>query len=120
MPDLAVKKVVYFFGAGATHAELHNWNPDLLPEEFSLLIGDVSARVIEKARQDQLYLRDVELVSSTKGSLNIELLISLLENSKVHGWEYKTQHLKQLVRSDIEAILIPQRTRRFYLHKAIF
>ncbi len=113
------KKIAYLFGAGATHAELQNIEPDLLKEKTSLLIKDVSSRVIEAARRNVSYIKDLEMVSGTKGSLNIELLISLIENSKIHGWDKKTQLLKKLVRDDIEAILTKSRTRRFYLHKAL-
>jgi hypothetical protein len=114
------KKIVYLFGAGATHAELANLEPDLIQEKAGLLIRDVSARVIERARHNEKYLKDVELVSGTSGSLNIELLISLIENSKIHGWEYKARRLKALVEHDIDHILTQSRTRLFYLHKALF
>ena len=57
----------------------------------------VSARVIDKARRDKRYLKDIEMVSSTKGSLNIELLISLIENSKIDKWDYKSRRLKELL-----------------------
>ncbi|SRR6266446_5019407 len=119
MAESRVKRIAYLFGAGATHAELENVIPDLVVEREGLLISDVSARVIEKARQDSSYLRDMETVTATRGSLNIELLISLIENSKINGWERKTQHLKNLVQKDIEDILTKHR-RRFYLHKALF
>jgi hypothetical protein len=115
-----IKKIAYLFGAGATHAELINLEPDLLREKQGLLIRDVSSRVIEKARANRKYLADLETVSATSGSLNIELLISLLENSKVHDWATKTDLLKHLVEEDIKAILTPSRMRRFYLHKALF
>ena len=60
-------------------------------------------------------------VSGTSGSLNVELLISLIENSKIAEWEYKTHYLKNLVREDIQDILSSvQNTRSFYLHKALF
>jgi hypothetical protein len=114
------KKVVYLFGAGATHAELQNTEPDLIDKnQLGLLVSHVSSRVIEKARRDQEYLRDVAMVSGTSGSLNIELLISLIENSKVHGWDEKSRYLKKLVREDIKGILTAPRVRRFYLHKAL-
>lgn len=119
MPESELKKIAYLFGAGATHAELLNIEPDLVNEKTGLLIKDVSSRVIDAARRDQNYLKDLEMVSGTKGSLNIELLISLIESSKIHGWDKKTQLLKKLVRDDIEAILTKSRTRRFYLHKAL-
>jgi hypothetical protein len=89
MPEAEPKKIVYLFGAGATHAELQSLDPDLIPEKQGLLINNVSSRVIEKARREKKYTHDVEMVSGTKGSLNIELLISLLENSKIHDWEYR-------------------------------
>lgn len=113
------KKIVYLFGAGATHAELTNLYNNLSPE-LGLLTTNVSDRVIEKARRSARYLKGVETVSATSGSLNIELLISLIENSKIHGWEYKTQQLKRLVREDIKSILTASRTKRFYLHRALF
>jgi hypothetical protein len=112
-------KVVYLFGAGATHAELQNIDTDLA-EERGLLVSQVSKRVIEKARRDSRYRKGVDTVSATSGSLNIELLISLIENSKIYRWEYKTKRLKDLVREDIEEILSAPKARRFYLHKALF
>jgi len=114
------KKIVYLFGAGATHAELTNLEPDLNPEKRGLLIGKVSSRVIEIARRSKTYLKDVEMVSGTAGSLNIELLISLIENSKIHNWANKTSHLKELVEKDIKTILTASQTGRFYLHKTLF
>lgn len=120
MPRAGLNKVVYLFGAGATHAELKNLDPDLIEERSGLLIGNVSSRVIERARRDEEYLKEVAMVSGTSGSLNIELLISLIENSKIHGWEYKTDRLKRLVQEDIEEVLSQFRPGRFYLHKALF
>ena len=113
------KKVAYLFGAGATHAELLNLDPDMVPEHQGLLIRNVSSRVIEKARANKEYRQDLEAVSGTSGSLNIELLISLLENSKIHNWAARTTLLKQLVEDDISGILTPSRKRRFYLHRAL-
>jgi hypothetical protein len=120
MAEVKPSKIVYLFGAGATHAELQNIEPDLAEKGHGLLVRDVSSRVIERARKDQKYRKDVSTVSATSGSLNIELLISLIENSKIHGWEYKTRRLKTLVQEDIEKVLSGSRTRRFYLHKALF
>ncbi len=119
--SLAVtKKVVYLFGAGATHAELKNLEPDLLDEKRGLLISNVSSRVIEKARRNRKYRENVTAVSGTAGSLNIELLISLIENSKIHEWADKTAFLKKLVEKDIKIILTASQTKRFYLHKTLF
>lgn len=121
MPTSKSLKIVYLFGAGATHAELRNLENNLLEEREGLLMESVSARVIDKARRNKHYLKDIEMVSSTKGSLNIELLISLIENSKVDKWEDKSRHLKELVRKDIETILKKKnRIKKFYLHKALF
>ncbi len=120
MAEGSTKRIVYLFGAGATHAELQNIEPDLREKGYGLLVSDVSSRVIARARRDPDYLRDVRTISGTKGSLNIELLISLIENSKIHDWEYKTRRLRTLVQEDIEEILTASKTRRFYLHKALF
>jgi hypothetical protein len=120
MAEAKPSKIVYLFGAGATHAELQNIDRYLVQKNRGLLVSDVSSRVIEKARRDANYLRGVRTVSGISGSLNIEMLISLIENSKIHHWEKKTQRLKNLVQEDIEAVLRPSRTRRFYLHKALF
>ena len=130
------KKVVYLFGAGATHAELVTLLPGLTSEDkvrrkLGLLMSQVSARVIEKAGLNPKYLKGVEfleprylegveLTAATSGSQNIELLISLIENSKIHQWERKTQLLRNFVQRDIESILTPSRCSRFYLHKALF
>ncbi len=135
MPEATPKKIVYLFGAGATHAELITVLPALTYEDkvqrkLGLLMSDVSARVIKKAslKPDFLkgveflepqFLKGVELVSGTPGSQNIELLISLIENSKIHRWEQKTRMLKNLVENDIQTILTPSRRSRFYLHKAL-
>jgi hypothetical protein len=51
--------------------------------------------------------------------MNIELLLSLIENSKIHRWEDKTRYLKGLVQKDIQARLTRSRRSRFYLHRAL-
>jgi hypothetical protein len=120
MSPAETKKIVYLFGAGASHAELTNLDSDLAEENRGLLIGNVSSRVIETARKDKEYRKDVAMVSGTGGSLNIELLISLIENSKIDNWAYKTSYLKKLVEKDIKTILTTSRTKRFYLHRGLF
>lgn len=122
MAEADPKKIVYLFGAGATHAELINVEPSATEkvEERGLLMTNVSSRVIDKARRDPKYFEGVETVSGTRGSLNIELLISLIEGSKVDDWEYKANTLKALVQEDINGILTPDLTAQFYLHKALF
>src|SRR5215470_6747905 len=120
MPITEQRKVVYLLGAGATHAELSSLYPDEdLDEKRGLLIGHVSSRVLERARRDPRYLKNVEMVSGTAGSLNIELLVSLLENSKIHNWATKTARLKNLVERDIKAVLKKSLIKRFFLHKAL-
>ena len=123
MPDSKPQKIVYLLGAGATHAELANLEKDSQSEKFEkqkgLLISNVSDRVIEKAQLNRKYLRDIRMVSAMKGSLNIELLISLIENSRIRDSEYKTSYLKRLVREDIEAVLTKSKVKKFYLHKAL-
>lgn len=117
------RKIAYLLGAGATHAELANIEDDPTNEAFikkiGLLTKSVSDRVIAKAHRNQRYLSKIETVSGVKGSLNIELLVSLLENSRIDAWEYKTSYLKKLVRKDIQAILTTKRKRLFKLHKAL-
>src|SRR5262245_27763417 len=117
------QKVVYLFGAGATHAELANLEADSTSEVFArrsgLLMNYVSDRIMARVQNDRRYLKHIEMVSSPKGSLNIELLISLIENSKVPGATNKTQRLKNLVTDDISKILTKSRLNRFYLHKAL-
>jgi hypothetical protein len=118
------KKIVYLFGAGSTHAELINFESKdsgdaVFLKEQGLLMRQVSERVIAKARRNSNYLKDIEMVSAAKGSLNIELLISLIENSKIPDSTRKTSILKDLVTKDITGILTRSRLRSFYLHKAL-
>jgi hypothetical protein len=122
MADLRKKKIVYLFGAGATHAELCTlFDPSeaKFQKEKGLLIKYVSDRVIGKARKNKKYLRDIGMVSSPTGSLNIELLISLIESSRIRESAWKTSFLKELVRIDIERILEKATVKKFYLHKAL-
>jgi len=136
MPDRKPLKVAYLFGAGATHAELANISPRLssnasLQRRLGLLTTQLSARVMKEARSIPGFLNDIEFLepphgsdsfesaTGASGALNIELLISLIENGKIRGWEQKTRTLKRLVQRDIEARLRPERKARFYLHKSL-
>lgn len=123
MPDPQKQKIVYLFGAGATHAELATLVTDPSEEEFKkkrgLLIGSVSDRVIVQARRNKKYFRDLETVTSVTGSLNIELLISLIESSRIRESSLKTTILKDLVKTDIQGILTTPTVAKFYLHKAL-
>jgi SIR2-like domain len=137
MPEATPKKVVYLFGAGATHAELVEVVPSLtsddkLERKLGLLMSHVSARVMREARLKPRFLEDLEFLeppnepesvepaTGETGAMNIELLISLIENGKIRRWDKKTRDLKLLVQKDIERRLSRRRKRRFYLHKALF
>jgi hypothetical protein len=85
MPEGEARRIVYLFGAGGTHAELQNLDPDLIEEQSGLLIGNVSSRVIEKARRDGTYTRGVEMVSATSGLLNIEFSLQVIPSLRVPG-----------------------------------
>lgn len=120
---MPVRNIVYLFGAGATHAEMLNIEagPSAnFRNQHGLLISDVSKRVMKAAQQKTSFRKDLELVSSPQGSLNIELLISLISTSQIHDSDAKANTLKQLVKRDIEAQLTKGRKQRFYLHKALF
>jgi hypothetical protein len=98
MSDSEAPKIVYLFGAGATHAELTNLERDSNNETFlkkkGLLMSHVSERVIQAAQRNKNYLKDIDMVSAAQGSLNIELLISLIENSRIRNSASKTTTLK--------------------------
>jgi hypothetical protein len=115
-------KIVYLIGAGATHAELLNLvdDPDQkFKEEKGLLIADVSKRVMKRAHKTNPWFRKYEDVyTSTKGSFNIELLISLFEANRIP--DYVISSLKKLVKDDIKKILSKSRREKFYLQKALF
>ena len=137
MPEVNdTKRVVYLFGAGATHAELTVVVPNLTSEDkvqrkLGLLMSHVSARVMKEVRLRPDFLKNLEFLEPPRGpesiepatgvpgALNIELLISLIENGKIPQWDKKTRLLKRLVQRDIEARLTRWRKERFYLHKAL-
>ena len=99
---LQKKKIAYLLGAGATHAEIYNLE-DSPSETFlrknSLLIAEVSKRVMKKAQDVRGFKKDVELVTSPEGSLNIELLISLFASNQIPKSDSKVNKLKKLVRT---------------------
>lgn len=116
-------KIAYLFGAGATHAEILNLEEspsETFRSKNGLLISDVSKRVMKMAQNIPGFKNNVELVTSTEGSLNIELLISLFESNRIPKSELKINKLKQLVEEDIIKRLSSTRKRKFYLHKALF
>lgn len=118
-----MKKVVYLFGAGATHAEILNLE-DNASENFlsknGLKISSVSKRVMNRAQNSKKFKEYVEEVTYRKGNVNIELLISLFESNQIPDVDFKVKHLKKLIENDIQKILSSDKKRKFYLHKALF
>ncbi len=115
-------KIVYLFGAGATHSEIINLenNPDAtFRDNNGLLISNVSTRVMKRAHKKNPWFKKYENVfTSAKGSFNIELLISLFEANQIP--DYIISSLKKLVHEDIKKRLSQSRRMKFYLHKALF
>jgi hypothetical protein len=69
-----MKKVVYLFGAGATHAEIINIVDDpnaSYRDKNGLLISNLSKRVMQAARKTKWFKQKEEIFTSSKGSLNI-------------------------------------------------
>ncbi|MDD4901122.1 MAG: SIR2 family protein [Patescibacteria group bacterium] len=118
-------KIVYLFGAGATHAELSNIvkEKEVAPKflkDNGLLMAEVSRRVTKKAKS-QNFFKSIKMFSVPQGSSNIELLISLIENNanKILQSSKITSGLKKLVRKDIERVLKNNLSKNFYLYKAL-
>lgn len=119
---MALKKIAYLIGAGATHAEILNIEESpsaTFIENNGLLISSVSKRVMRAVQNVPGFKKNVEFVTSPEGSLNIELLISLFESNQIPHSDFKVNTLKKLVQSDILKRLSMSRKRRFYLHKAL-
>ncbi len=119
---MPLKKIVYLLGAGASHAEILNVQDEpsqKLLSKNGLLISHVSERVMKAAQISPGFKSNVEFVTSAEGSLNIELLISLLASNQIPNVDQKVNVLKRLVQSDIMKILSPNRKQPFYLHKAL-
>ena len=98
------KKVVYLFGAGATHAELMNMHEELTTEiigKKGLLIKHVSERVLAKAKKDENFIKDIECIISSDRPSNIEELISLIETNRIDKASEKADKLRNLVEEDI-------------------
>ncbi|MGD0206164.1 MAG: hypothetical protein ABSC89_00930 [Verrucomicrobiota bacterium] len=118
-----IPKIVYLFGAGATHAELVNLYPDEIAEgkfwsENGLLMTDVSRRVCEKARNHGLFSTEISPLISSAGLSNIELFISLIKNNGTDS-ENTIINLERIIENDISSRLPAQRRRKFYLHKSV-
>src|SRR6266853_861479 len=117
-------RVVYLFGAGATHAELANICEDRISdagflEKNSLLLASVSKRVCIAAKRDHDFTPKIRSLLSSTGLSNIELFISLLEDNHVPSASDIVQKLKAKLKKDILGRL-RHRQERFYLHKALF
>lgn len=119
---MAAKKVVYLFGAGATHAEILTLEQDspsgVFRDRNGLLISNVSQRVIKQAQRKPWFKRNEDVFTSARGTFNIEMLISLFENNRVS--DSHIAYLKNLVQKDIRKRLSLSRKKQFYLHKGLF
>lgn len=115
-------KIAYLFGAGATHAELTNIE-GYDPDSNGLLIGNVTRRVILKAKADPEFLKSDQIfLERAADHSNIELFISLIENNG-HSIENASQavdKLKEWVEEDVKGVLTAERMGQFILHKALF
>src|ERR1039458_7944243 len=123
MPNLRPIKLVYLFGAGATHAEIVNLYPkrndETFLEENGLLMQHVSKRVCKNAKTLGKFPKSIEGLLSSAGLSNIELFISLIENNVIKS-EQTINDLKRLIKEDILAQLSESRLNKFCLHKALF
>ncbi|MGD0589617.1 MAG: hypothetical protein ABSA44_02310 [Bacteroidota bacterium] len=118
---MALKKIVYLLGAGATHAEILNLGfPDeVFLSKNGLLISYVSKRVMNKAQNNARFKKDVKEVTYRAGPVNIELLISLIASQRIPDADFKANYLKQLVQNDITRVLSKWK-KALWLHKALF
>ncbi len=122
MVNPETQKIAYLFGAGATSAELSNTEQEDDKDKVGLSVGDVTRRVIIKAKADESFLKnDRILLDRAADSSNIELFISLIESNHYAFDDVSVivDHLKGLVEKDIKSILTKERTDKFLLHKAL-
>lgn len=120
---MAPKKVVYLFGAGATHAELTNLYPKQsinqgFLEKNGLLISQVSKRVFKNASDQGLLKKTIKNLLSYKTLSNIELFISLIRSNRIES-EKIIKSLIELIEQDLTGLLDDWRLKRFYLHKSL-
>src|SRR6266567_897024 len=99
-------RVVYLFGAGATHAELANTcEKHISDAEFlernSLLLASVSKRVCAAAKRDGDFPQKIRSLLSPTGLSNIELFISLLEDNQVPSTPDIVRKMKAKLKKDI-------------------
>lgn len=129
MPDSKPQKIVYLFGAGATHAEMERMYEGLVTSDtekdrIGLLMGNLSRRVLKQAQNEEIFEDILDTVTTPDGAENIELFIALLENNStdinIKKAAEKVNRLRELVEKDIEKVLFRQRRLRFLLHRAFF
>jgi hypothetical protein len=116
-------KVVYLFGAGATHAELMNLHPDEVTEarflaKSGLLMASVSKRVCETAKRNGIFSERIQTLLSAAGLSNVELFISLIKNNQIES-EDTIKRLEGLLKKDISSRLRAPIRNKFYLHKSL-
>jgi len=123
MSDPKPQKIVYLLGAGATHAEIVNLDPEksidrAFLDKNGLLIKHVSERVIRKAKEaGVLESAQIKKLVSPAGLSNIELFISLVDKNQIKSEEI-IEKLKEEIKKDIRERL-KRKTKKFYLHKAL-
>jgi len=118
------KKIVYLFGAGATHAELVNLYPKKVGDanfldKNDLLIAGVSKRVCRNAKKTRVFSKQIRNLLSPVGLTNIELFISLIEKNVIRSDEI-IEGLTKRIRRDISDRLTETRLSKFYLHRSLF
>ena len=123
MSTPAHPKIVYLFGAGATHAEIieshHAKASDAkFLDEKGLLMDAVSRRVCEKARNDGVFSQKIQNLLSPAGLSNVELFISLVKNNQIKS-EVTIESLENLIKKDISSRLRKSQRTKFYLHKSL-
>lgn len=117
MPNIEPQKIVYLFGAGATHAEktleCKIKKVDYLKKKDELKLGllakEVSERVIKKLlKKEPEFLKnfgitEFSLYQNPLGApcIDVELFISLLEAIKIDEVEEKAKKVRDYFRNDI-------------------
>jgi hypothetical protein len=119
-----IPKIVYLFGAGATHAEIMNNEKNVSDENFirkhSLLISHLSERILEKIIKNKRLAESIPFIKKSRKKGNIELLISLIESNNIVGSEKLTNKIKELVQKEINnKINFFSNRKSFYLYKSL-
>jgi hypothetical protein len=120
--EILIPRIVYLFGAGATHAEVAAIEIETDEMKVGLGMGNVTKRVMLETQKENFF-DCVRMFLGTEDNTNIELLISLFESNgnDIEGSTDKiVNRLKELVQNDITKMLTPERFKKFSLHKALF